>query len=120
MENFDLKKFLVENKMTTASKLTEGVEVKIPTKAAVELPQENREEILRSLKAKKPAALSDTIDHLLDTIAQEIQYAGYEVPDGDVRKLPQKMLAISGRYHAGLLTDDQAVDMLINLVMHAE
>ena len=109
MENFNLKKFLVENKLTSNSRMV--------NENQVELSPANREEILSMLQTWTPKRLGQTTDHLLDTVAIEVREAGYTIPQGKIPNLDSRIMAISGKYHGGVISGDEAVDMLVDLVM---
>jgi hypothetical protein len=108
-EGFDLRKFLAENKLTSNSRMV--------SENQVELPPANREEILTMLQTWTPKRLGQTTDHLLDTIAIEVREAGYDIPQGEIPNLDSRIMAISGKYQGGVISGDEAVDMLVDLVM---
>ena len=108
-EGFDLRNFLVENKLTRNSKMI--------SENQVELSPANREEILSMLQTWTPKRLGQTTDHLLDTVAIEVREAGYTIPQGKIPNLDSRIMAISGKYQGGVISGDEAVDMLVDLVM---
>lgn len=105
MENFNLKKFLVENKLTANSKiLKEGVEISPETKS----------EIANVIESWIPKDVRQTSDHMGEGITQALEEEGIELPEGMFNNnMHNALLALSREFHSGQLEIEAAVEKAI-------
>jgi hypothetical protein len=110
MENFDLKKFLVENKLTTNSKML---------KENINISAETRQEIANGIQVWVPKDVKATSDHLGETITQALEEEGIELPEGMFNNnMHNALLALSIEFHSGQLPIEAAVQKAISIAMN--
>ena len=112
MENFNLKKFLVENKLTTNSKVL---------KEGVELSPESKEEIEGAIENWVPADVAVTSDHMGEGITQALESDGIELPEGMFNNnMHNALLGLSAEFHNGQLDLESAVQKAVAIAMNPQ
>lgn len=106
--NFNLKKFLVENKLTTNSRvLNEGIDFSPELKA----------EVKKSLDVWTPDQLDETSDHFIEEMDEVFSAAGFETVEGTITpRTDRAVVKVSTQYHEGTLSLDEAVQALYEIV----
>ena len=114
-DNFDLKKFLVENKITTNSRIL------VNENEHVQLSDEAWKEIAGAIKAWTPEDLGITTDHLLDILVQSLEMDGIQIPEGGFKsKVDDEIIKISTELHSGQLTIGDAVKKAVAIARNPE
>jgi len=122
MENFNLKKFLVENKLTRNSKMlteNEFEDDEMEQWPDVQLSDDARTEIEGAIENWVPADVEETSDHMGETITQALQdLDGYETPEGMFNNnMHNALLRLSNRFHSGEIHLDHAVEEAVTIAM---
>jgi len=123
MENFDLRKFLVENKLTTGSRMIKENKFEdddeMYQSPDVQLSDDARMEIEGAIENWKPADVAQTSDHMGETITQALEdIDGYEVPEGMFNnRMHDQLLRLSTRFHSGEIEIDHAVEEAVTIAM---
>ena len=111
MQDFNLKKFLVENKLTTNSKML---------KEAVEISDEARDEIEGAIENWTPEEVAETSDHIGEIITQALEEE-LELPEGMFNNnMHNALLNLSKEFHTGKLPLDAAVQKAISIATDPE
>lgn len=112
MENFNLKKFLVENKLTANSKmLKEGVEISPETKS----------EIASVIESWPPKDVRQTSDHMGEGITQALEDEGIVSPEGMFNNnMHNALLGLSEEFHNGQLDLESAVQKAVAIAMNPQ
>jgi len=113
MENFNFKKFLVENKLTANSKML---------KEGVELSPEAKEEIEGAIENWVPADVAETSDHMGEMITQALEdIDGQQLPEGMFNNnMHNALLELSKEFHNGQLDLESAVQKAVTIVMNPQ
>ena len=110
--NFNLKKFLVENKLTTNSKML---------KENVELSPEAKSEIANAIEIWIPEDVEQTSDHMGESIVQALEIDGIEVPEGMFNNnIHNALLTLSREFHSGQLELEAAIQKAVTIAMNPQ
>lgn len=107
---FNLRKFLVENKLTAGSRmLNENTEIS----------PEVESEIRRTIEISIPEDIEQTSDHMGEGITQALENDGIELPGGMFNNnMHNALLTLSTEFHSGQLPMEAAVQKAISIAMN--
>ena len=121
-KQFDLRKFLTENKMTTNSRIIKENEFEddeMFQSPDVQLSDDARTEIEGAIESYPPKDVAVTSDHMGEMITQALEELdGYEVPEGMFNNnMHNALLRLSTRFHSGKIDLDHAVEEAVTIAM---
>lgn len=119
MEDFNLKKFLAENKLTKDSKAARKNYLK-ESQNSVSLSDEARTMVEDAIQEYTAEDLAEWPETFIDLIVEALEVVdGHNVPQGlATDRLATQFERIVGMFHSGRLPLDQAVSKVVKVAMN--